>query len=69
MPHWALPAFVLPVTVLVFIACSFDIGFLKISKLQLWHQFMLFGLSLFTRFVVNDPLKYLLFRMFLRREQ
>lgn len=68
-PFWLLLLFIGIVTVLIFVLCCFNVGFLHISRLKLWHQFFLFGLSLCTRFIIYDPITYILFRIFLPREQ
>ena len=55
MPFWLLPLFIAVVTVAVFVACSYGLGFLSISKVPFYQQAWLFGMSLGTRFIINDP--------------
>ena len=69
LPFWLLPAVIGAGTIAVVLLCSFNVSALHIRALPLRHQLTLYALAVATRFIINDPIKYVLFRVLLPQEQ
>jgi hypothetical protein len=67
-PSWVLMGIIAADTVAVLLACYFGINALGLHRILWWHTGVVIGWSAFFTFLINDPIKVLLFHFFLTSE-